>query len=276
MINQNENIASDILELLKEVVIGDINDFSIDIDDYDGKGEGFIGDVIFLTLTNNKTNEKEDVVLKQQKTFNGQPLNITIAAFENEINFYSDIWCTLELFYKDSTRKTLNFIPKCLATSRSKLRKIALENLKVEGFAPHDKTKPFDIVHFSAVLRTYGVLHALSMALKERNSEEFKRLEGLLMHINERDFDKETSFGGKVLKTVCRDFQKMFDANDELVIEYLKLYERIGPKIVDRCFCEGQLNGILLHGDSWSNNFLFKYDVSVLPLHISRGHSIRI
>lgn len=268
MVNKNDNIAPDVLELLKDVVIGDINDYSINIDDYDGKGEGFIGDVTFLTLTNNKTNEKEGVVLKEQKTVKGEPLNITIAAFENEINFYRDIWCTLEQFYKDSTKKTINFIPKCVATSRSKMRKVVLENLKLQGFAPHDKTKPFDTVHFTAVLRTYGVFHALSMALKQQNSEEFRRLEGLLYYIDERDFDKDKSFGGKVLKTVCRDFQKMFDANDEILIEYLKLYERIGPKIVDRCFCEGQLNGILLHGDSWSNNFMFKYDVSVFPLHM--------
>lgn len=262
MVIQNEKISSDVVALIKSVVTGDINEFSINVEDFNGKGEGFVGEVLFLCLTNNKTKEKKDIIIKQQRTLNGEPLRYTVNAFENEIYFYTDIWPTLEKFYRCATGKLVNFVPKCVGTSRGQLRRIALENLKLEGFVTYDKTNPFDKEHFSKVLEKYGVFHALSMALKVQNVEEFNRLVALLRPVREAEFD-DKSFGGKLLKRISHEFQEKFGPDDEVLIGQLKMYAEFGPKIVNHCHCEGKLNGILLHGDCWSNNFMFKYDVSL-------------
>lgn len=51
-------VSADIHELFKSVVKDNYEDFHIDIKGFDGLGEGFIGEVLFVTITNKITKEK--------------------------------------------------------------------------------------------------------------------------------------------------------------------------------------------------------------------------
>lgn len=166
----------------------------------------------------------------RKKTLNSEPPRYTVNCFENEIYFYNDLWPALTKFYRKATGKSISFVPKCLGTSKNRLR-IALENVKLQGFVTFDKRKPFDDKHFSVALKMYGVFHGLSMALKVQNVDEFNGFVSHLLAIDELDFSDHT-FRGRVVKRVSNDFQKMFDPSEEILIEQLKLYERIGPKII--------------------------------------------
>lgn len=254
-----ENISPDLLLLLDSAMNGNINEFSIDIKELDGKGECFVSDVFFVTLTRKKTNERHWLVVKQQKIYNSEPLPISTKTFDNEINFYYSIWPVLQNFYQDVTGKPIVILPKCLATGTGPIKKLALQNLIVEDFKIYDKTKPFDDEHFSFIFKTYGIYHAISMALKETNIEEFNKLANLLHLAAEDGFTNAR----KILTVISRRFQTFFELSDKHLKEKLQLYEESEGQLAQDSFEQATSHGVIIHGDCWSNNYIFKYDVRI-------------
>lgn len=53
---------------------------------------------------------------------------------------------------------------------------LVLENLVTLGFTSHDRLKSVDWEHAASATRELAKLHALSMALKDESSEEFRKL----------------------------------------------------------------------------------------------------
>lgn len=261
----SENISTEILELLNSVVNGKINDFSIDVKNFGGKGEGFTGDVLFGTLTNKKTKEQISTVVKEQKGYQGKPFEYTIPLFKNEIQFYNRIWPTLQKFYQEATGKSFNIVAKCLATTNGDFKKLALENLLASGFVLYDKQKPFNDEHFSFIFNTYGIYHGISAALKVQNREEFNKLIEPLDPLWKTAYHDE-SYTGKIFKMLSGQCKKLFDQETEKhVIDKLDEYEKNGANIVNDCMWQGR-DGVILHADCWSNNFMFKYGVSILDI----------
>lgn len=253
---------SDLNCLLEQAVKCSQDDFSVDIQKFDGKGEGFCGDLLFVTLTMKKTKEKKLLCVKQQKLFENKPIAFSCPLFDNEIYFYTEIGPTMKKFYQESTGKTLNVIPNCYATSGGEFRKIVLENLLSTNFVMYDKTKPFDDDHFSYIFNVYGIYHGISMALRILNVEEYEKLSTNLAPLWNTAYGRE-SYAGKVLMAISRSAKELFpDKRHRSLIEKLQIYENDGPEIINNCFINDHSSSVLLHGDCWSNNFMFKYGVS--------------
>lgn len=259
IMNLTGNISADMHQLFKSVVNN--GDFHVDIQAFDGMGEGFVGDVLFVTITEKQTNEEQYFIIKQQRCLNGKALNYTDTPFDNEIYFYSTIWPTLQQFHQESTQTSLEMVPKCVGTFNGGLKKIALENLSVKNFVTYDKRKPFDDDHLMLIMETYGKFHAVSMAFKARNVGEYNTLIEPLRRPDITVY-KEDNFCGKYLRFVFRQVQDFFD-RDLGLVERLKFYETSGINLLNNCLSDGTSNGVLLHGDCWSNNMMFKYDVSM-------------
>lgn len=122
-------ISSDLLQLLKNVVQEDIEEFNVELMNNE-KGEGFVGEILFVTLTHKITREMKEVVIKQEQLKNGEILSDLSGIFQREVYFYADIWPLLEKYYENVTGKQLSFVPKCLVTSDEGRKRIILENTK--------------------------------------------------------------------------------------------------------------------------------------------------
>lgn len=250
-------------EILNKVVKGTIQDFSIDIENIADQAGGFTGDIFFVTLSKKDTLEKQCVVLKQQKGANGQPFDYTIPFFENEIQFYSRILPELQQFYRDVTGKIFDKVPICHVTSNGPNKRLVLENLLNEKFEGYDKTKFFDEAHFEMIFETYGLYHAISMAFREKKAEKYSILENVLEPMWKTTF-QTGSFMSTVLVMTCTEVQKFFeDETEKPLLNKLRLYERQGPEILNDCLWQGRTHCVFIHGDCWSNNLMFKYDVSL-------------
>lgn len=216
-----------------------------------------------MTLQNKATNEKLHLVVKQSlPTDNLTAAEMVYRTYFNEIYFYKYIWPTFEKFQESFTSvKQFDKIPKCYAVkSESNKQVILLENLKYTGFDMFKRDEAFSDIHIKLLLKLYGQFHGTSAAFREHSQEEFQKLS------NELKDSLKCFFNMNAMKIFLHLFltQTNLLLEDEKIKEKLKIYIEKNSQIAcDALEYDGK-NPVILHGDCWSNNFLFKFDVSII------------
>lgn len=260
-------------EFIKKDLKINSTEFSVEISD-DFQYGGYVADIFFLVVTNRKTQEKKNIVLKKQKCQNNKPLEFTNQLFLNETHFFKKIWMKLFEFYKEKTGKLLDIVPKCLSVADDEIKKIVLENLAVQGFFIYDKTKSFEEEHIAKIFETFGRFHGVSMAFKNHNKEDYLQLLKPIYYKFKEDY-KNVSVPGRTFQTLCGYIQKYFDPETETeVIKKLQLYQHEGSKLVSEAFDNDKNESVILHGDCWSNNIMLKKNVSNILQNSLKIHSL--
>lgn len=235
----------------------DGNEYSVEIhNDYENE-EGSVGNIFAATLHKGKSGEKLPVIMKQQKTGEDPVYTIVKEMFENEANFYKHIWKKMINF-----SKSVCVIPECIGILEADQITIVLEDVTVQGFVLYDKLKCFDEEHFCLISKTYGVFHGLSMIFRYQNPNEYFEFENLLHPLFKDSFDESGYFSEK-FSSVLRLIQHYFDEDTEgHILEKLHSYIKSGSKLVHVVLSQDVEQDVILHGDCWSNNMMFKYGVS--------------
>lgn len=236
-----------------------IEDYRIQIDGETSKTDGFIGDVIFFQVIHK--DKKQHLVLKTGKT-NDHVRNILDAntIYSREICMYTKVLPILEKFTKSKGMSVIHsFIPRVVFSHEESL---VMENLRIQNFHMWDKKKLMNMTDIKLLLENYGVWHGITMAFKHHNPEQFSkcvhgwkdsrhRLNGVL---NLTDtFRQEFS---KVMKMLSDK------GRDDLVQVYKDFENYIDDFVYRRNLKEEDMI-IISHGDTWCNNYLFKFEVSI-------------
>lgn len=257
---------TEVQELLSERLVTKKDDLIIEILDNFDIEQGMMGEIIPILVTNNKTSESQYVILKQQKTENGKVLEYCANHFKNEMHFYENIWKKFSEIYEDRTGKILNLVPHCLGTSKSPkngMLRIAMENITMKGFNMLDRKASYDDEHLRILFRAFGNFHSLSMILKHQNEKEYRDLIEPILPTFQHLFKSNAIFT-KTLKGVSRVVTGFFDPKSEVdLIQKMIAFEENGPELCDRILNANKYEGVLLHCDCWSNNYMFKYNVSI-------------
>lgn len=257
MVTENQ---SDVLELIKYTVVGNIEDFNIEMLKNE-KGEGFIGEIIFINFTHKLTEQKIQIIVKQEQVKNGETVEKFRKYFQTEFDFYDVTWPFLYQYYKNVSRRNFDFVPKYFGGWNTGRIRMVLENLGESRYISYDKTKSFDDDHFRIIFKTYGIFHGVSMALRELDKEQYKRLVGNKHNIFYAAF--ATDYFCKGFVDRLQEALTYFDpVKEKYILEKLKIYEESGLEIIRQLLNEDYPNGVILHGDCWSNNLMFKYNVS--------------
>lgn len=250
---------------LSETIRGFLSEIVTNLDNHlvnstHGNKNGLMSDVLFLTLTHKKTNEKLQLVIKQSVPIPG----IGELCFENEISFYQSVWPKLTAFWNHKVGKPLpEFIARCYVTSKNPYA-LVLGDVTSEGFAVHPKTKPFTDELCRLIFDRYGVFHAMSLILKKHDPERFRKLVEPLRGGFEHAFD-EKRFFGRYMKEYIKEIAMEFESkNYAKLLKKMEKYVLNGHELVGNALKYDTDNCVVLHGDCWSNNILFKYDVSIL------------
>ncbi|KAJ8942620.1 hypothetical protein NQ318_013333 [Aromia moschata] len=153
------------------------------------------------------------------------------------------------------------------APTNTKLRDIIpesviFENLKEIGYDLWDRKKPMNWDHIVLVLKEYGKLHAVSLAMKEKNPGLYERLtedmENLYIKMYEGDDEtkrKKMEDAKKFVGVGIKALKGHQSAMEALERFSLTAYEYMNKDIAMK---EDAL--VFLHGDCWCNNILFKYE----------------
>ncbi|XP_018566834.1 uncharacterized protein LOC108907578 [Anoplophora glabripennis] len=254
-------VSPEIYETLKEVVKEDIQNFEIVIHDGNKKGDGFLGDMVFVTMENKQSHEAIHLVVKQ--AFLNRSARDTVPirqVFINEIYFYTKVWTRLNKFQE---RIPMQFqfhkVPKYFTSILEEAsEKLVLENLKFQKFEMYNKRIPVDKQHFELIFREYGKFHALSFAYKALFPEDYADLIKGTINIF-LNFTNRDGFANAV--KVINDFamDSLQPGIDDAVIEKFRRYVENHTELFrDSLTCKTKYS-VITHGDCRSNNMMFKY-----------------
>lgn len=217
----------------------------------------------FVTVRNKTTKEIVNIVVKQaipsEKQSNRELMTKT---FFNEIYFYKTIWPMLDEFQKSfPSFQPLDKIPKFYGSSSTLgAEKLVLENLKSLGFEMFPRNASFNDSHMKLLLTSYGKFHGLSTAFRIFHSEETRKIRDELGNPVEDVLN--TDIMSKYTLYCLKEVENMVENED--IKKKLKRYTERGMDIALECLKYTGKNPVLKHGDCWSNNMLFKFDVSNL------------
>lgn len=178
--------------------------------------------------------------------------------YEREYSFYTKLAVAFEKLYDKHNVPTEDrlYITKFYGYKSLKLEEtLVLENLAAKGFVDFDRMKTFDWEYASKSIEQMAKFHALGLALKEDNLEEFVRLckTDIDISLNE-DVTKSIvnqafKNGTQVIKEEYRDRIRNF-------------FETIDPLIGLKKLWSPCNTGSLIHSDYRPNNLMHRRRVS--------------
>ncbi|KAJ3638543.1 hypothetical protein MTP99_001898 [Tenebrio molitor] len=283
MNSANRCTRADIENWLRPVLKKEnLENYSIDISGSTEKGDGYIGDVTFVdvrgTANTNEEKSYEFVIKSGKKSSQLREMIPVRNAFENEIYFYNEILPVFREFQAekgitDPFDNTPKFYDSII---EEEMEVLILGNMKTNGYSLHDRFDPMDQEHIRKIIKVYGKLHAISFALRDQKPEVFKELGGKLTDM--------MKLSAKYIKpkedrNTYEDIIKIAKEKkeDDVVAKLNILNER--TKRLNEITDPNDPYAVILHGDCWNNNFMFKYannnktklsDVCFLDFQLSR------
>lgn len=216
---------------------------------------------IFVKLKNKSTHEDLDLAIKQllsTSCSSSEKLNKYICYNENQ--FYANIWTNIKNFQKRFNQiKASEIIPRYYS-SNSANGTIILENLAPLGFKALDKRTAFEDKHIKALMMSYGQFHGFSAAYREYNHEKYRSftvgLENGLFSLFDTNF-----FQGFIFEFMK---QTASMAKNKQVKDKMEKYNKNVIELLKDAIKYCGKNPVIVHGDCWSGNMMFKYDVSMI------------
>lgn len=227
----------------------------------DEKGKGFLGEIILVDVQDAETSKRLSVVakfaIKDEKI---RKIGNVVQAYNNEIQFYTNIVPKLEEVQKLSLVHVPLAIPKFYhASSVPGDEFLILENINKQGFQMLRMQQQLDHDHLSLILEKYAQFHGLSLAFKTFQPEEFDRLTSKLHHHYKNLFK---THGGKLVELYQTVYDSLDDADSQPEKETIKKIIDHSDEISSTIIAGADDDFItLLHGDCWSNNNMFKYEI---------------
>lgn len=160
--------------------------------------------------------------------------------------------------------------PKCFSTLDVNLEEfILLEDLSARGFEMLSlRTTEITAEHVRLVMQSLGKLHAISFALKDQHPDKFSRLQSTLMPVFSRDSENQK----RLFRTKSLQLMQVVSSDeDEYLLNKLKkIFESEAADIATKC-SDPKMAGVaavILHGDTWQNNFMFRNDDRGKPIEV--------
>lgn len=264
--HQNRTVKVIINNILKKQ---NFESYAVKVDENKIKGNGYLG-IIFAVTIRGISTDKRNVILNV--ILKVAPENVKLRenfpihdVFRNENFVYEyvhPIFRNLQRNVDEADRfNAMAFHYETL--SDESLEGLALEDLKESDYDLWNRKIPMNVEHVKLVLNQYGKLHALSYYLRDKQPEVLNKIE---REINSKKiFEKFDEAVGNIVKEARKLKQHLDEEKEKKAIEYLERFEEKISNFIRGPYQEIDEYSVLLHGDCWCNNMMFKYEVSYLP-----------
>lgn len=249
------NLSQKQLQSVKKIAeeLG-FQNYNVEINKGSDKGENFLG---VIKAVNIKDDTKTLGLILKSSLLGDVRKELPIEnAFQREIILYEKVFPTLEKIQDEySIEKKFDFVPKMYGFCKDVNEEfLILENLRDDGYELFDRKKEMGAEHVEMVLRTYGKFHGLSLTLKHLKPEALKDFQSYLEPVIENYEEREDMWIKKLKGMSLRAV-----GDDDRAIRGLdSFFSKIKKLEYDSLLKKNEYS-VIIHGDSWCNNFMFKY-----------------
>ncbi|KAJ8942639.1 hypothetical protein NQ318_013352 [Aromia moschata] len=221
------------------------------------KGDNYMG--VITTVRVKDSTRKLDLILKSALDSGALRKMAPIRkVFLREIYVYKTVFPALEEFQRSrGLLEGFSGHAKLYGTVTEEPNEcLVLENLKEAGYRLWNRKIPMDPDHVRMVLEEYGRLHAVSFAMKEKEPERYEEMtDGMANVFTDMDPIEATA----VMKGCMANGFNAIEGHPEAV-EAFERFNGVVEKFLMEELKEPEEKSVLVHGDCWCNNLLFKYE----------------
>ncbi|XP_066156754.1 uncharacterized protein [Euwallacea fornicatus] len=185
--------------------------------------------------------------------------------YQRELFMYQTVLPLFETFQeKIGLGMPFKAHPKCFQGSVEEGQEcLLMEDLAETGYKTlDDRTKPLDQNHLNLVLHEVVKLHSVSLAMQLLEPQVFRSLQENLQNYWEKNEHFRSSLEANLEKRV--DITLRLLKTDAKAVEALERCKKEIKTIVQEAAVQEQPL-VVIHGDIWCNNLMFKYEDSALP-----------
>ncbi|CAG9824035.1 unnamed protein product [Phaedon cochleariae] len=224
------------------------------------KGDNYLGVITSVTIEDG--NNKLELILKSAhvgEIRNQMPIH---KAYMREIFVYEQVFAKFKKFQEEyRISEPFQSYPKLYGTCDTESSEcLVMENLRESGYKLWNRKLPMNPEHLTAVMKEYAKLHAVSLAMKEKQPEAFKEL---TKDMGKHTFADDVEDRGKAAAYVSSVMGNIWGAfeHDPVTTEVLKGFEKRLPDMFTELTTLSDEPVVIDHGDCWCNNLLFSYKV---------------
>ncbi|XP_034250726.1 uncharacterized protein LOC117651089 [Thrips palmi] len=153
---------------------------------------------------------------------------------------------------------------------------LVLEDMRPLGFTMHDRRVGLDEHHVRPVFKALAFLHATSMAMEAQRPQEFAKLRDQFTENLLTPQHPAMAHLGKILSPTYEFIKDKHPAGSEVHAK-VKAFIDSSLSTMEHLVSKTAKGSAISHGDSWTNNILFKYkkpgvveDVCLLDFQVAR------
>lgn len=265
---QVENIAEGQLEFIRNIIEKEgYKDSKVTIEAVGGAADNYGANVKRLVIEGENGNLT--MIAKIAPSFEPirQAMGVSLM-FNNESLIYTEILPKLLQLQKQADipeEDQLNF-PKCYGVnSEAPNEVILIEDLKASGFTMLDRFKPLSDEEMTSVLRNLAIYHSLSYVLRTKEPETYDYFKDKLHDLLGAMTEGSPELLGFFYQIEAVALQMLDDPAQQNIVKN-KIGEMIKQVRKMAKFEHDSRFAVIQHGDCWTNNIMYKFEVSILDL----------
>lgn len=231
-----------------------------------GKGDSYLSELIRIKIHGKFQDiaKHVQVILKNiPKSLSRRLTYRSDEFFKNEISFYERVLpALLEFQSKKPVNDPFDKYAKLVFSFMDGTHDvICLEDASLQNFGSAVRQEGIDLAHCKLTFKVLAQFHALSFAMKDQEPEKFNEIKGAVFetYYHERLWGWYERFwkriGGIAVDAVEKEYPNSIYVDKVKQFCVPETYKRMIDAATNTLS-----TGVISHGDSWTNNFLFKYD----------------
>lgn len=267
MVNMNSQEHLPVVKILTDDIINKekLSNCDVTISPNTVKGNGYAGKIYSVHISGNTVdgiNVNHNVIIKASPTNRKLRESVPISeVFKLENFIYKEVHPLFEDFQKfNGIEEKFYATAYCYGTYENEdFEGLALEDLKFKNYKLWNRKVPMNVKHVKLVLDQYAKLHAISLCLREKQPN--------FLQVIEEKFKVDTM--STFFEMSRNQIEKQFDYlkehfhvdTEKKVINCLVKFKSSFLSFIKEDIQQRDEYSVILHGDCWCNNMMFKYEV---------------